>query len=102
MREWVANVERFVDEKLKRWKKGDRIENGEAVHMRWQFEQSHILMDIFWQDKKEHVHFQFLGPRVSNRWEWDALDDRTLNKILDRVGNLAQTVMHPPDDYRDG
>ena len=102
MREWVANVEKLVDDKLQKWKKDSRIENGEAVHLRWQFEQSHIIIDIFWKNHKEHVHFQFIGPRVSNRWEWDGLTEKTFNRIIDRVGNIAQIVMHPPEDYRDG
>lgn len=101
MRDWIANVEKYVDEKLKKWEKGNKIENGEAVHLRWQFEQTHIIIDIFWPNNKERVHFQYIGPRVSNRWEWDDLNDRTLNKIIDRVGNLAQITMHPPDDYRE-
>lgn len=100
MRDWVCNVEKFVDEKLKKWQKQNNIENGEALQMGWRFEQHYIVINVFWNDKKEHVHFQFIGPRVSSRWEWDGLNDRTRNKIIDRAGNLAQIVLHPPDEYR--
>jgi hypothetical protein len=101
MREWVAALEQIVDVKLKKWKKESRMENGEAVQMEWQFELTHIIINVFWEDHKEAVHFEFNNPRSSLRFEWNGLTDRTLNKVIDRVGNLAQSTMYPPEDYRD-
>lgn len=98
MRIWVSSLEEIVDNKLKKWKKDPKIENGEAIQLRWQFEQSHIMMDIFWEDHQETVHFQFLSPRTSHRFEWHGLTAKTLNKVMDRVGNLAQITMYPPID----
>lgn len=97
MREWVASLEGIIDNKLRGlWKKESRIENGEVVQVEWQFEQTHILMDIFWHDQEETVHLQYFGPRARHSFTWHGLNDKTFNKIMDRVGNLAQITMHPP------
>lgn len=98
MREWVASLEEMADNKLKKWKKEYKIENGEAVQLCWQFEQTRIILDIFWEDDKETIHFQYNNPRSSNRYVWHGLDDKTFNKIQDKIGNLAQITMHPPID----
>lgn len=98
MRDWVASLEEFIDHKLKKWRKEQKIENGEAIQLRWQFEQTHIILDIFWEDDKETVSFRFLSPRVSHQFAWHGLNDKTLNRVLDRAGNLAQIVMHPVID----
>lgn len=101
MREWVASLEGIVDNKLRKWRKENPIENGEAVHLRWQFEQTHIQIDIFWEDRKETVMLKLIGPRSSHDFMWHGLDDKTFNKVMDRVGNLAQVVMYPPVDHMD-
>lgn len=98
IREWIALLEAAVDKKLEKWKKEQKIENGEAVQLRWQFEQSHIMIDVFGDDNKEAIHFQYSSPRVSHRFEWDGLTDKTFNRVMDRVGNLAQITMHPVID----
>ncbi len=98
MRDWIASLEEACDAKLKKWKKEGKIENGEAIQMRWQFEQSHIILDIFWEDRKETIHFQYISPRASHRFEWHGLNERSFNKVMDRVGNLAQVTMYPPVD----
>lgn len=101
MREWVSSLEEIIDNKLRKWRKENPIENGEAVHLRWQFEQTHVHLDIFWQDKKETVSMKYLSPRASHEYLWHGLDDRTFNKVMDRVGNLAQVTMYPPIDPLD-
>jgi hypothetical protein len=101
MRDWVASLEGIIDNKLRKWKKENRIENGEAVQLRWQFEQTHVHMDIFWRDKQESITLKYIGPRASHEYLWHGLDDRTFNKICDRVGNLAQVTMYPPIDLLD-
>lgn len=98
MRDWVASLETVVDNKLKKWKKEPRIENGEAVQLHWQFEQCHFILDIFWEDRKECVQFEFHGPRSKHHFMWDGLSDKTFNKVVDRVGNLAMIALHPPID----
>jgi len=102
MRIWVADIESALDKKLTKWKKESKIENGEAIQLSWQFEQTHFILDIFWENHKETAQLQYLGPRVSQRFNWHGLNDRTYNKIIDRVGNLAQITMHPPVDSTDG
>jgi len=101
MREWIASIESAIDRKLAKWKKCQRIENGEAIQLGWQFEQTHFILDVFWEDQKETVQLNFFGPRVNQRFNWHGLDDKTFNKIVDRVGNLAQVTMHPPVDPTD-
>ncbi len=98
MREWVSAVEGLLDHKLTKWKKETHIENGEAVQMRWQYEQTHIELDVFWEDAKEMVILKYSSPRISHEYRWQGLDDKTISHILDRVGNLAQVTMHPPID----
>lgn len=98
MREWVSSLEEVIDNKLRKWRKEPKIENGEAVQLAWQYEQTHIQLDVFWEDKKETVNMQYLSPRIDHSYQWHGLDDRTFNKVMDRVGNLAQVTMHPPID----
>src|SRR5882757_5321535 len=93
MREWVSSLEVMIDNKLNKWKKESRIENGEAVQVEWQFNLTHIILDIFWEDGKEAAHLQFHSPRSSFRYEWAGLNNKTFNKVMDRVGNLAQVAM---------
>ena len=95
MRDWVSSLEGVIDNKLRKWKK-DKIENGEVVQIIWQFEQTHIIIDIFWHDKEETVHLQYFGPRAKHSFTWHQLNDATFNKVMDRVGNLAQMTMYPP------
>jgi hypothetical protein len=96
MRNWVSSLESVIDNKLRKWRKENKIENGEVVQLRWQFEQSHIHLDIFWHDKAEIAHLQFFSPRTDHSFRWHDLNDVTFNRIMDRVGNLAQITMHPP------
>lgn len=94
MREWVASLEGVIDNKLAKWKKTPRIENGEAVMLGWQFELTLMILYIFWEDKKEMVKFRFQSPRDSHGHGWSGLDDTTFDKIMDRIGNLAQIAMY--------
>lgn len=96
MRDWVASLEGIIDNKLRNWKKESRIENGECVQVEWQFEQTHVILDIFWEDDKETVHLQYFGPREKHSYTWHGLTDKTFNRVMDRVGNLAQITMYPP------
>ncbi len=101
MREWVAALEGIIDNKLRKWRKENPIQNGEVVQLRYQFEQMHFQIDIFWLDKQERVVLRFISPRVEHTFYWDELSDRTFNKVMDRVGNLAQAAMYPPIDPMD-
>lgn len=101
MREWVSALEEILDNKLRKWRKDNKIENGEVVQMRWQFEQMHFHMDVFWKDKAERIHLRFMSPRADYTFTWDELSDRTFNKVMDRVGNIAQSAMYPPIDPMD-
>lgn len=97
MREWVASLEEIVDNKLKLWKKESRMENGEVVQIEWQFEMTHVILDIFWHDNQELINLQYLDPRSKHNFTWHGLTDATFNKIMDRVGNLAQITLYPPE-----
>lgn len=96
MREWVSQLEVVIDKKLKLWRKVNLIQNGEAVQLSWQFEQAHIHLNIFWEDAKEIVKLQYLTPRADHAFQWHGLNERTIDMIHDRIGNLAQITMHPP------
>ena len=99
MREWVASLEGVVDNKLCKWKKHDKLENGEAVKLEWQFELTHMFLYIFWQDNKEMVKFRYVSPRIEHAHDWPGLDDRTFNNVMDRAGNYAQMAMYRTRDY---
>lgn len=101
MRDWIASLETLVDKKLSGWDKLRKWENGEVVHLMWQWEQTIIKMDVFWEDKKEVIRLKYISPREDHDFMWDGLSDRTFNKIQDRVGNLAMRAMHPPIDPTD-
>lgn len=101
MREWVASLEEVIDHKLQKWKKSNRMENGEAVQLRWQWEQTHMSLNIFWEDQKEMVNLEYASPRISHSYQWHGLDNKTFNRVMDRVGNLAQVTMTPPIDPMD-
>lgn len=96
MREWMASLENVIDNKLKKWKKESRIENGEAVQVEWQYEQTHIIIDVFWEDRQEAVHLHYIAPRANHSFTWHGLTNLTFDKVMDRVGNLAQITMTPP------
>lgn len=98
MRDWVTSLEGVVDNKLRKWRKENKIENGEVVHLRWQFEQTHIQLDVFWKDNMECVNLKYISPRVDQSFQWHGLDDVTFNRVMDRVGNLGMITMHPPID----
>lgn len=101
MREWTAALEEVLDKKLKKWKKHGKMENGEAISMTYQYEQTYVNITIFWEDHKEVVKLQYLSPRADHFFHWNGLNDKSLNLIMDRVGNLAQMTMHPIIDPSD-
>lgn len=102
MREWVSALEGMIDNKLRKWKKENKIENGEAVQLRWTWEQTHIHLDVFWEDNKESVNLDYLSPRVKQAYRWHGLNNISFNRTMDRVGNLAMITLHPPIDPLDG
>lgn len=101
MREWISILEGEIDDRLKTWKKESRIENGEAVQIEWQFEQTHVLIDIFWRDGMESAHLKLFSPRSSYSFIWHGLTDQTYHRIMDRVGNLTLYMMNPPIEPKD-
>ncbi len=94
-KEWILSLEEMINNKLKKWDKHQKWENGEMVHLMWQWEQTIIKVDIFWEDKKEIVRLKFIGPREDHDFMYDGLTDKTFNNLQDRIGNLAMRIMHP-------
>src|SRR5580693_113568 len=101
MRDWIVSLETVADNKLVKWRKIPKVENGEAVQLAWQWDQTRIALNVFWEDGKELVNMQYTSPRISHTYSWHGLGDRTFNKVMDRLGNLAQITMHPPIDPMD-
>ncbi len=97
-REWVEPLEAMLDGKLKKWKKYDRWEDGEIFQLHWQFELTHITMDIFWQNHQEMLILNYAGPRSDHNFMWHGLDKKTFNHVQDRIGNLVMATMHPVID----
>lgn len=96
MRDWIMSLEGMVDQKLIRWDKQRKWENGEVTHLMWQWEATLIKLDIFWEDKKEAIRLKYISPREDHDFMYDGLNDKTFNKVQDRVGNLSMSAMHPP------
>lgn len=95
MRVYVSELEAYVDKSLKKWRKGSHIENGEVVQMEWQFEQTHIILDVFWHDGDEGVNVHCITPRGIHKYEFSGLTPDTIDRVMDRVGNFAQVSMYP-------
>ena len=95
MREFLADLETRIDLALKKWKKTSRIENGCVVQIEWQFEQAHIILDIFWLDGDESIELECKYPRHHSENKWRGLTQDTMRKVQDRVGNFAQIVQDP-------
>lgn len=98
MREWVASLEEIIDNKLKKWRKVPKVENGESVQLAWQWEQTRLSLNVFWEDHKEGVNLSYTSPRTDHSYRWNGLTDGTFNRIMDRAGNLAQVAMYPLGD----
>ncbi len=101
MRDWVAGLEGMIDNKLKKWNKLNKIENGESIKIRWQFLQTDIVLKIFWEEEKELVILDYDGPRIDHHFKWHGLNNKTFNNVQDRIGNLAMSALHPPIDPED-
>lgn len=100
MREYVSRLETCLDRSLRLWKKIDHIEDGDAVRLSWEFELTFIIVDVFWLDGDEGVNLQISHPRQRYQFEWSGLTQETLDRLVDRVGNIAQTIMYRPLDDR--
>ena len=94
MREYLADLEARIDEKLKKWKK-DKIENGEVVHLTYQFESSHIMIDVFWHDEDEFIEVECkLAKSTHKDYEFDGLTPETIERVIDRIGNFSMVAMN--------
>ncbi len=97
MREYFVDLEDALERSLKKWKKESKIENGSVVQLEWQFELSHIIIDVFWRDKEEKVVVYCMNPHLPLRDRaWRGLTKTTIRNVLDAVGNFAQIVMSLP------
>lgn len=101
MREWVCSLEEIVDNKLKKWRKIPKVENGKSVQLAWQWDQVRMSMNIYWPDHTEAVYFSYTSPPEDHFFRWHMLDDKTFNRVTDRVGNLAMVAMYPAIDSLD-
>lgn len=101
MRDWVATLEEMVDLKLMKWRKIPKVENGEAVQLAWQWEQTRLSLNVFWEDGKEMATLSYTSPRTDHGFRLHGLNNRTFNRLQDRIGNLAMSAMHPSIDPED-
>jgi hypothetical protein len=100
MKEYTCELEACIDRSLKLWKKLTYVENGEVVQYSWQFEQTLMIVNVFWLDGDEGVNLHIIHPRHRHHYEWSGLTDSTIDRVLDRVGNTAQTIMYRYPDGR--
>lgn len=96
MRQWTADLEGIIDNKLKKWQKIPMMQNGKAVQLTWHFGQSWIMLNIFWEDGEERVDLAFLSPPMDYDYSFPRLTDLTFNRVSERIGNLAMLALHPP------
>ena len=68
MREWISSLEEIIDNKLTKWRKIPKVENGEAVQFAWQWDQTRIAMIVFWEDHKEIVLLLYTSPRTDHSY----------------------------------
>lgn len=90
MREFVAKLENSIEKMLRKWKMASRIEDGPVVQLEYQFEQSHIALDIFWHDAEERLNIECRSPRMNRKDQLKGLTDETITVVMDRIGNFAQ------------
>lgn len=99
--EWVSSLEEMIDNKLRRWVKEPRLDTDDVIQYAWRWKHSRMILNVFWRDGGEGVCLQYASPRVSHEYRWHGLVNQTFNRVMDRVGNLAQTTMYPPIEPRD-
>lgn len=92
MRNFIAQLENSIEKALKKWKMASRIEDGPVVQLEYQFEQAHIVIDIFWNDTEERINIECRDPRMTRKDQLKGLTPETIKVIMDRVGNFAQIV----------
>lgn len=92
MREFLADLETRIDRALRKWKKNSRVENNEVAQIEWQFEQAHIILDVFWRDGNERINIECRNPLTIWKHQWEGLTGKTADNAMDRLGNFAQIV----------
>lgn len=95
MRDYVSELEERIGKVLGKWKKTSRIENGRVVQLQWQFEVSHIFVDVFWHDPDERVEIECKCARLNWNNEYQGLTDSTAAKVLERITNFAKIAENP-------
>lgn len=92
MRIFIAELERQIEKALQKWKQASRMEDGSVVQIEYQFEQSHVELDIFWKDSDERLSIVCRTPHMTRKDNFKGLDAHTIKAVMDRVGNFAQIV----------
>jgi hypothetical protein len=92
--EYVLEFEKCVDDALSKWKKTTHMENGEVFTLIWEFENSQVIVDVFWADTDERMHVGCRGPRTDQGDTYSGLDKVTTGRALDKIRNFAAWVQH--------
>lgn len=92
MREFIGRLEDTIERSLKKWKQSSRIEDGPVVQIEYQFEQAHVVVDVFWRDSEERLNIECRDPRTTRKDQLKGLNSDTLRIVQDRLGNFAQIV----------
>ncbi len=101
MRDWVSSLEGMVDKNLQKWDKHKKWENGENVQLLYQWEQTLIKIDIFWDDKKEMVRLRYIGPRPNHDLWFSGLNNKTFREVQHYTAHWTMALFHPPIDPED-
>lgn len=101
MRDYVSSLEAMVDNKLKKWDKHRKWENGRAIHLLWQWEQVLIKIDVFWLDGQEALRLRYIAPSDNHDFTWPGLIKKTYRLTEHHVAHWAMSLLHPPIDPED-
>lgn len=93
-RDYVIELEERLAKTLRRWKQLPKILNGRIIQLNYQFEQSHIIVNVWWHDDAESVILYLIDPFLldSPREEIPKLTVETITQTIHVLAHFAQKV----------
>lgn len=94
-RDYVSEIEERLAITLRRWKALPKILNGRIIQLNYQFEQSHIIVNIWWQDGHEIIILYMIDPYVMDKPREEIpgpFSVDTLTMLVHYLAHFAQIV----------